>query len=132
MYMSDTYVWSPDGQVRKLSPPSADGLFRPGLFGYGWLYGISLKDGVSRYEPRTGTWQHLTDAGHKAQFPGTGAGDAQVSGEDELSVFVGREVLRLGETPLRNRYAFEITAVSADAHVVAGYGLNRPFIWRCR
>jgi hypothetical protein len=147
IYLGDTYVWSPDGQVRKLAPTSPDGVFRPGpeSFGFGWLYGVSLRDGVSRYEPGTGTWQHLTDAGHKAQFPGTGAGDAQVTGADELSVFVGREVLRLGGNPIAGqsgKYSFEITAVSADAHVVAGYGLSthadpkaqpeRPFIWRCR
>jgi hypothetical protein len=60
-------------------------------------------------------------------------------------VFVGRKVLRLGGNPIASRpgtYSFEITAVSADAHVVAGYGLSyhenpaqqpdRPFIWRCR
>lgn len=144
MQLSDTYVWSPDGKVRKLTPPSPDGVFRPGSFGFGWLYGVSLQAGVYRYEPHTGTWQHLTDAGHRAQFPGTGAGDAQVSGKDELSVFVGREVLRLGGNPITSqpdKYFFEITAVSADAHVVAGFGLSnqsnpaqpfRPFIWRCR
>lgn len=147
MYLSDTYIWSPDGKVSKLAPPSPDGIFRPGpeSFGFGWLYGVSLRDGVYRYEPRTGTWQHLTDADHKAQFPGTGAGDAQVTGDDERSVFVGREVLRLGANPItsqRDKYFFEITAVSADAHVVAGYALSnqenpqaqpyRPFIWRCR
>jgi len=144
MYLSDTYIWSPDGKVRQLAPPSPDGVFRPGSFGFGWLYGVSLRAGVYRYEPRTGTWQHLTDAGHKAQFPGTGAGDAQVADTGGLSVFVGGQVLRLGRNPIKDhpeKYSFEITAVSADAHTVAGYALSnqsdptkpvRSFIWRCR
>jgi len=144
MQLSDTYVWSPAGKVRKLRTPAASGVFRPGRFGYGWLYGTSVQDGVWRYEPNTDTWQHLTDAEHKAQFPGVGAGDSGVTGPDQLSVFVGGEVLRLGRNPITGRpgeYAFEITAVSADAHVVAGYALSdqsdpnkpmRPFIWRCR
>jgi len=147
MYLSDTFVWSPDGKVRKLTPPTPDGIFRPGSesFGFGWLYGVSLQAGVYRYEPHTGTWQHLTDAGHKAQFPGTGSGDAQVSGKDELSVFVGRQVLRLGRNPIKDQpgnYSFEITTISADGHVVAAFANSlhenpaaqpdRSFIWRCR
>jgi len=143
MYLSDTYVWSPDGKVRRLTTPAASGIFRPGQFGYGWLYGTSVQDGVWRYEPHTGAWQHLTDAEHKAQFPGVGAGDSGVIGANELSVFVGRQVLALGDDPFPGRagHAFEITAISADAHVVTGYALSdqsnpaqpmRPFIWRCR
>jgi hypothetical protein len=57
-------------------------------------------------------------------------------------VFVGRQVLLLEEGALaRDELAIMITAMSDDAHVVAGFAYgkhtdpdvpNEPIIWRCR
>jgi hypothetical protein len=142
MSLSTPYLWMPDGSVRKLTLP-ADVTFRPSWLGFGWVYGEDVDVGVGRYEPRTGTWQALTDDQHHAQVPGSGPG-SMVTSADELAVFAGRQVLRLGGDPVpaqRDRYMIEISSISDDAHVVTGYALSnhsdpglafRSFIWRCR
>ena len=136
-------LWTPAGVVRVLTPPLPTGFFRTTQFHYGWLYveSIAAGSGIWRYEPRSNTWQQLTDW-VKNPAPTTLMPNLSVA-TNVAAVFVGRKRLPLPldraivQAGLKN---IQITSIDADAHVITGSAQggdsdpSKPFlpiIWTC-
>jgi hypothetical protein len=125
---------------------------------FGWIYAAVEDDspgpsrgpgdpgnsGLYRFEPGSGTWQRLAGNSIGPQLIGNGTLTRYM--QDEPSLWVGRQVLKLSARPASlpasaAETGYEIRAVSDDVQVLAGTALSNradpavpivPVIWRCR
>jgi hypothetical protein len=156
----DAYEWLPDGTARRLPPPSVPGASlvetSAEVVRFGWIYAMvannsprpSLNENdlgysdLYRFEPRSGTWQHVARDGLGPQLVGNGIYARFM--QDDPSVLIGTKSLKLSARPPSvpaKGVGYEIRAVSADARVFAGNASSNradpsvpslPVIWRCR
>jgi hypothetical protein len=131
--------------VPDASSVAFDPQFTPLSFSHGWIYGELLSEPTMslayRYDPRSGTWQRLGDAGTMMAYSGNGLFAGNMAG-----AFVGQAVLPLpppGEaaSPREGENSMSLTSISDDARTVAGTMISgradpshrdKPVIWRCR
>jgi hypothetical protein len=142
----NTYIWSPDGEGRFVTPPTRGGrraaYFTPGGYYRGWIYGMagfqvaaSAAPGFPgpgydeveyRFHPRTSTWQTLDGEFMQTQVAGSFGAGAQFA-SPVPQVYVGRAILTLpGEagTAAKGMDSYKIEHLSDDARLVAGTALD--------